>query len=50
MSTAYKHLGYVKGDLPVTEELSTRVFSLPMHPYLEEGQIDEISEVIKNAV
>jgi len=49
-STAYQHLGYVKGDLPVTEDLSTKVFSLPMHPYLEDQQIDEISEVIKSAV
>jgi len=49
-STAYKHLGYKSGDLPVTEKLSTKVFSLPMHPYLEDQQIDEISEVIKSAI
>ncbi|MBT8114549.1 MAG: DegT/DnrJ/EryC1/StrS family aminotransferase, partial [Arenicella sp.] len=49
LSTAYKHLGYRAGDFPVAEAASQRIFSLPMHPYLEENQITAITEVIKQA-
>ena len=35
LSTAYKHLGYKAGDFPVSESAAKRIFSLPMHPYLE---------------
>jgi UDP-2-acetamido-2-deoxy-ribo-hexuluronate aminotransferase len=31
---------------PVTERLSERVFSLPMHPYLKDSEIDRIAETI----
>lgn len=31
----FAHLGYRSGDLPVSEDLARRIFSLPMHPYLE---------------
>ena len=50
LSTAYKHLGYKKGDFPVAEAASERIFSLPMHPYLELDQIDLICDVIRKAV
>lgn len=33
--SAFKQLGYHKGDFPVAERLSNLVFSLPMHGYLE---------------
>ena len=46
LSSAYQYLGYEKGDLPVTERLSGQVFSLPMHPYLEDEQIKNIAEII----
>ena len=32
--TAFKELGYKKGDFPVAERLASSVFSLPMHGYL----------------
>lgn len=50
LSTAYKGLGYAPGDLPVTENLSKRVFSLPMHPYLPENDIEKIADVVKGAI
>lgn len=31
----------------VTEELCKKVLSLPMHPYLEEGEIKEVADVIR---
>lgn len=45
--TVYDYLGYRDGDLPISEDVAARVFSLPMHPYLKESQIKEICEVIK---
>jgi UDP-2-acetamido-2-deoxy-ribo-hexuluronate aminotransferase len=32
---AFAALGYKPGDFPVSEEMAGRIFSLPMHPYLE---------------
>lgn len=46
LQTAYLYLGYKKGNMPVTEEISECVFSLPMHPYLKDEEIDKICEVI----
>lgn len=46
---AYKELGYRPGSLPVCEDVATRIFSLPMHPYLERGQQETIADIIKNA-
>lgn len=43
---AFDWLGYQLGDMPVSEMLADRVFSLPMHPYLEDAEIDRIVEVM----
>ena len=43
-SGAYKHLN--AKNLPVTEELSDKVFSIPMHPYLEIEEIDLICDTL----
>lgn len=50
LSTAYAHLGYKKGDLPICEAQAERVFSIPMHPYLDQATIDTICETIKGAL
>ncbi len=34
LQTAFADLGYEKGDFPVSEDCASRIFSLPMHPYL----------------
>jgi dTDP-4-amino-4,6-dideoxygalactose transaminase len=39
-----------KGGLPVCEKLAGRVLSLPMHPYLTDGQIDRVVAAVKAAV
>ncbi len=39
---AFAGLGHQRGDFPVTEAMADRVFSLPMHPYLSDDQIDLI--------
>jgi len=42
---AFSYLEYRKSDLPITESLSERILSLPMHPYLSSSDIELI---IKN--
>jgi len=34
LQAAFSYLGYKKGDFPVAEDCSARIFSIPMHPYL----------------
>ena len=43
---ALEILGYEKGDFPVSESHSRRVFSLPMHPYLKPEEQERISASI----
>lgn len=42
LQTAFASLGYRAGDFPVSESVSRRILSLPMHPYLREEQIHRI--------
>jgi dTDP-4-amino-4,6-dideoxygalactose transaminase len=48
LQLAYGDLGYNTGDLPVSEKLSGRVLSLPMHTELEEEQLAYICEQIQS--
>lgn len=50
LSTAYNYLGYKKGDFPISEQTSNRIMSLPMHPYLEQKEINYICNAIKEVV
>ena len=47
LQKAYRDLGYNMGDLPVSEKLSGRVLSLPMHTELEEDQLAYICDQIQ---
>jgi len=44
---AFQYLGYRKGSLPISENLSHSIVSLPMHPYLNKADIDFIVETIQ---
>ena len=44
---AFANLGYQTGDFVISEDLTTRVFSLPMHPYLADAQITDIVAAMK---
>lgn len=48
LQKVFKDLGYKHGDMPASENLSECVFSLPMHPYLNESVIAKIAEVLKS--
>lgn len=50
LSTAYASFGYQEGDLPVCEAQAKRVFSIPMHPYLDSASIELICNTIKGAL
>ena len=39
-------LGYREGDFPVSEDCAKRIFSLPMHPYLETSDQETIASVL----
>ncbi len=44
--TAYQTFPTDPNGLPVSENLSNRVFSLPMHPYLPESEQDQVIDVL----
>jgi dTDP-4-amino-4,6-dideoxygalactose transaminase len=43
---AYQHLGIPEGALPVTEQVASRVLSLPMYPELTEDQIAAVGKAV----
>jgi UDP-2-acetamido-2-deoxy-ribo-hexuluronate aminotransferase len=47
LQTAFSRLGYKEGDFPHSEDVSLRIFSLPMHPYLKPEEQETIAEVFK---
>jgi UDP-2-acetamido-2-deoxy-ribo-hexuluronate aminotransferase len=49
LQTAFSRLGYRQGDFPVAEYVSDRIFSLPMHPYLDASDQHTIIEAMKKA-
>jgi len=48
--TAYKDYPVAEGGLPVSEDLSSDVISLPMHAYLDEPTQDRIIAAVRGAV
>ncbi len=42
MQTAFKRLGYRKGELKRCEEYAERIFSIPMSPYITEEEIEMV--------
>lgn len=50
LSAAFRNLGYHPGDMPVAENVSGRIFSLPMHPYIEDCFAGQVAEVIQGVV
>ena len=42
LQTAFSFLGYITGSMPVSEQASETIFSLPMHPYLNSNDQEKI--------
>lgn len=47
LQTAFENLKYNTGDFPISESIAERIFSLPMHPYLTNEEIDTICDRIR---
>ena len=47
LQQAFRNLDHKEGDFPVSEDVSRRIFSLPMHPYIKDGTIEEIIDIIQ---
>ena len=50
LQPAFSGLGGKPGDLPASEAASAEVMSLPMHPYLDDADIDAITEHVLNTL
>ncbi|MDP6977086.1 MAG: DegT/DnrJ/EryC1/StrS aminotransferase family protein [Myxococcota bacterium] len=50
LQPAYAAYGRGEGSLPVSEALSKRILSLPMHPYLDDATADRICDTVLAAV
>ncbi|MFC0107711.1 DegT/DnrJ/EryC1/StrS family aminotransferase [Kibdelosporangium aridum] len=48
--TGFAHLGYRKGDLPVTERLAGEIFSLPMYPSLRKDDQDKVISALREVL
>jgi len=46
LQDAFSDLNYSTGDFPVSESISQRIFSLPMHPYLTNDSINRICDIL----
>jgi len=50
LQPAYVEYGDGEGSLPVAERLSQVVLSLPMHPYISDDEIDQVSAALLSAI
>ncbi|MDP2973820.1 MAG: DegT/DnrJ/EryC1/StrS family aminotransferase, partial [Candidatus Diapherotrites archaeon] len=50
LQTFYKKSGYAAADLPVTEELSKRIVTLPMFPQMQKKELHYIVEQVAAAL
>jgi len=50
LQEAYRRADCEEGTLPVSERLAKHVLALPMHPYLQEAEIDYIADAVIDAV
>tara|TARA_B100000519_G_C14239692_1_gene436635 strand:- start:296 stop:1411 length:1116 start_codon:yes stop_codon:yes gene_type:complete len=48
LQKVFEHLGYSRGDFLFSEKISSKIFSIPMHPYLKIEQQEKIVEVLNN--
>ena len=46
LQKVFSYLGYSDGSFPVTEDICSRVLSLPMNPYLSEDEIEEVCSLM----
>ncbi len=50
LQECFEYLNHKKGDFPISEEISAKIISLPMNPYLKNDQIAYISDACAEAL
>jgi dTDP-4-amino-4,6-dideoxygalactose transaminase len=50
LTPAFRSLGYVAGDFPVTEEAAARILSLPMFPQITVSQQEQVVQAVRKAL
>ena len=48
LQKVFKFLEYSMGDFQVSESVASKIFSIPMHPYITRDQQDKVIEVLNN--
>ena len=48
LQSAYKFLGYRRGDLPITERIANEILSLPIFPELTDAEVKYICKTIRS--
>ena len=48
LQPAFSYLGYKNGDFPVSEITAQRIISLPMHPYLNDEEMNKVIEAVQS--
>jgi len=46
LQTAFAYMEHKKGDFPISEDCASRIFSIPMHPYLKQDDQEKIAEIL----
>ncbi|CAA6810267.1 MAG: Lipopolysaccharide biosynthesis protein RffA [uncultured Sulfurovum sp.] len=46
LQACFQYLGYVKGDFPISEQVSTEIMSLPMNPYVNDDEIGYVTKFL----
>ena len=46
LQECFNYLGYKKGDFPISEIVSQEIMSLPMNPYVTNGEIEYIATMV----
>ena len=47
LQEVFSHLGYKKGDFPISEQIAQEIFSIPFSPYLTEATQEHIARVLR---
>ena len=48
LQKVFKNLNYKKNSFPVAEKISNKIFSIPMHPYLDLRDQEKVLSVLSN--
>jgi len=46
LQECFGYLEYKQGDFPISEKINKEIISLPMNPYMSDGEVEYICEVV----